>query len=83
MNITKIFFYTSIFLIFIFIFFISGRFIKKLPSNAVKIINWISFSIMVISGVLWYFEGNQIYQFILFGAIIIYFLFYNYDSKKG
>lgn len=83
MNINKIFFYTAIFISFIIAFFVAGKYIKRVPLNVAKIINWISFGIMVISGILWYFKGNEIYQYILFGSIILYFIFYNYDSKKG
>ncbi len=76
-------FYTAVFVLLILVMYFAGRFIKKLPLNIVKVINWISFSIMIISGILWYLKGNEVYQYLLFGSIIIYFLFYNYDSKKG
>ncbi len=76
-------FYIGIFIaIFIAIFFI-GKYVKNLPTNIIKIANWVSFGIAVISLILLYFYKDNIYKYMLFASIIVYFIFYNYDSKKG
>ncbi|MBI5042805.1 MAG: hypothetical protein HZC10_03025 [Nitrospirae bacterium] len=79
---TMVFYIAAFILIFGGMFF-AGKYIKKLPSNIVKTINWISFGIAVISLILKYIKGDILYWYIFLASIIIYFLFYNYDSKKG
>jgi len=81
MNITIVYIASFVLLIFIMIF--AGKFVKKLPSNVIKIISWTSTGIGAIGLLLWFLKGDEIYKYIALGSIILYFLFYNYDSKKG
>ncbi|OGW48768.1 MAG: hypothetical protein A2Z50_04655 [Nitrospirae bacterium RBG_19FT_COMBO_42_15] len=81
MNITIV--YIAFFVLLIFIMIFAGKFVKKLPSNVIKIISWTSTGIGAIGLLLWFLKGDEIYKYIALGSIILYFLFYNYDSKKG
>lgn len=83
MGMLSIVFYIGVFILILAAIYTAGRFAKKLPSNIIKIVNWISFGIAVISVILSYIYKDDIYKYILFASIIIYFIFYNYDSKKG
>ena len=81
MNITIV--YIAFFVLLIFIMIFAGKFVKTLPSNVIKIISWTSTGIGAIGLLLWFLKGDEIYKYIALGSIILYFLFYNYDSKKG
>ncbi len=76
-------FYIASFVLLIFIMIFAGKFVKKLPSNVIKIISWTSTGIGAIGLLLWFLKGDEIYKYIALVSIILYFLFYNYDSKKG
>jgi len=76
-------FYAAFFVLLILVMIFAGKFVKRLPSNVVKIISWTSTGIGAIGFLLWFLKGDEIYKYIALGSIILYFLFYNYDSKKG
>ncbi len=75
-------FYIAAFILIFGGMFVAGKYVKKLSSNVVKTVNWISFGIAAISLILNYIKGDILYWYIFLASIIIYFLFYNYDSKK-
>lgn len=80
---SMIIFYTSLFVLLVIVMVFAGKFVKKLPPNVIKIISWASTGIGAIGFLLWFLKGDEIYKYIALGSIILYFLFYNYDSKKG
>ncbi|MBI5893778.1 MAG: hypothetical protein HZB79_09045 [Deltaproteobacteria bacterium] len=62
---------------------LAGKFIKKLPPNAVKAINKISFFFAALSGLLIWLKAtilpSTMLVFVFIFSLIVYFIFFNYD----
>lgn len=60
----------------------ADKWIKKMDPKTVKTVNWIGFILGVIGGVLWYLFAYGIFMIITLIGIVLYFLFYGYDTME-
>jgi multisubunit Na+/H+ antiporter MnhB subunit len=60
----------------------ADKWIKKLDPKTVKTVNWIGFILGVVGGVLWYLFAYGIFMIITLIGIVLYFLFYGYDTME-
>jgi prolipoprotein diacylglyceryltransferase len=60
----------------------ADKWIKKLDPKTVKTVNWIGFISGVVGGVLWYLFAYGIFMIITLIGIVLYFLFYGYDTME-
>lgn len=62
---------------------LAGKLIKKLPPNAVRAINKISFFFAALSGLLIWLKAtilpSTMLVFVFIFSLIVYFIFFNYD----
>lgn len=59
----------------------AGRLTKKLPAETVKTLNWAGFIAAIAFGTLWYFMPNPILMFLTLSSVVVYFIFYDYNSS--
>lgn len=74
-------------LIGVFIFLVAGyryadSHMKMLAAKTVKTINRIGLAVGMAGGILWYLFQTWIYMPVTVLGVIIYFLFYSYDSME-
>lgn len=79
-NTKLIVFYIFLFIAFLAIMFIAGKYIRKLPSKTVKRINQISFGFAVVSGILQYIYDKPIFMYLLGASVVSFFMFFNYKE---
>lgn len=72
----------GIFLLFMAAYRLAGKAIKKFPAKTLKMINWIAFTTALLSGIAWYAFSDGIFMLITVAAVIVYFLFYDYDKPE-
>ncbi len=80
MTIPEFLILAGIFVIIMIFYRRADRWIKTLAPDRVRSINWVGFIMAVAGGTLWYFYKHNAFMFITLTGIIIYFLFYNYES---
>lgn len=67
------------------IIILTGKIIKKFPANVLQRINWTSFFLAAVSGLLLYLKATIIQHntllFIFALSLILYFISYNYNRS--
>lgn len=65
---------------------VAGKLVKKIPSNAVRAINKISFFFAALSGLLIWLKAtilpSTMLVFVFIFSLIVYFIFFNYDKAE-
>lgn len=82
MSIPEFLILIGVFIAIMLVFRYAGRFIKTLQPKTVKIINWAGFAVAALGGVAWYLFANGIYMIATLLGVIVYFLFYSYDTEE-
>ncbi len=80
MDLKEFFILIGIFILFMVVYRLAGRVIKRLPAKTLKMINRGAFTAAFISGIAWYAFGADVFMPITAFAVIIYFLFSEYDK---
>lgn len=58
-----------------------GVFIQKAPTRIVKGVNWVAFAVAIVSGLASYNLEQEIYRYIFFAGMVVYFLTIKYKTK--
>ncbi|MEK6693296.1 MAG: hypothetical protein AABY44_07725 [Nitrospirota bacterium] len=79
-KVSKITFYTLIFIGMLAVLFVVGRYVQRIPPAMAKKLNRISFIVALISGALSVIAQKPIFMYILLTSIISFFIFFNYKE---
>ena len=60
----------------------ADRWIRKMDPKTVKTVNWTGFIIGIAGGVLWYLFAYGVFMIITLVGVVLYFLFYGYDTME-
>lgn len=82
MDIKQFIILAGVFIALMFVYKITGRLIKNMEPKTMKIINWSAFVLALLSGIAWYLLDDGIFMILMVLGVVVYFLFYDYDTKK-
>ncbi len=82
MSITGFLVTVGVVIALILVYKFADLWVKKMDPRTVKVVNWIGFIVGVAGGVLWYATSNGVFMFITLAGVLVYFLFYGYDSME-
>ncbi|MBI3399208.1 MAG: hypothetical protein HY265_06680 [Deltaproteobacteria bacterium] len=80
-NAKVILIYSLIFIAMLAVIFVSGRYLKKIPTHAAKRINQISFSLAIASGILLYILHKAVFMYLFLSFLVVFFMFFNYKDE--
>ncbi|MEE9614216.1 MAG: hypothetical protein V3W31_04585 [Thermodesulfobacteriota bacterium] len=82
MSMQSVFVLVGIFVALMFFYKYAGRWVKTLPADTVKKINWLGFGLALAGGTTWYFVKEPAIMLVTLVGVAIYFLFYDYDNME-
>jgi len=82
MDLKEFFILIGIFMLFMAIYRFAGKAIKKFSAKTLKLINQTAFTTAFLSGLAWYAFSDEIFMLITVAAVVVYFLFYDYDKPE-